>query len=428
MFCCDCSRGEPLEPELAIHQDRASTIESSLIMEVFKALANETAEGVMMDCRGFIHVMSVVEGPNGGIGNLTWRKVFCSLASDGENAVNFYCFKNYIVSDQVSTITKISQRMITARLQENLTNLQEIGRQHREQADSLVKSAQDAARQNKGNNVSNPSAPWKEGQPSNATDRQLQQNERRQQEIRKVFNTFSLSPDSSAIVASQIEQLFEVLPHKNQKMNDLMNDPQSELTFDQFVQMYASPLRTMSDADWDTTIIEVKKASLQVHHATTTPRDNNRNAWEPRGALSSLNASPQLKDRQIAGRLVQLRTLFRFFDVDNSETIDKKDLQTMRNQITMADGTSWKEGELLSQMITNIDGKPVTFDDMDEDGDGKITVDEFIKFYTTPLNNATEDQWNGVFDKFKKAALATRRATARSSRQPQGNSPVNETR
>ena len=50
----------------------------------------------------------------------------------------------------------------------------------------------------------------------------------------------------------------------------------------------------------------------------------------------------------------------------------------MRNQITMADGTSWKEGELLSQMITNIDGKPVTFDDMDEDGDGKITVDEYV--------------------------------------------------
>ena len=50
----------------------------------------------------------------------------------------------------------------------------------------------------------------------------------------------------------------------------------------------------------------------------------------------------------------------------------------MRTQITMNDGTSWQEGELISQMITDIDGKPVTFDDLDEDGDGKITVDEYV--------------------------------------------------
>ena len=58
--------------------------------------------------------------------------------------------------------------------------------------------------------------------------------------------------------------------------------------------------------------------------------------------------------------------------------LDKKNLQTMRTQITMNDGTSWQEGELISEMITDIDGKPVTFDDLDENLDGKITVDEYV--------------------------------------------------
>ena len=102
---------------------------------------------------------------------------------------------------------------------------------------------------------------------------------------------------------------------------------------------------------------------------------------------------------------------------------DKEDLATMRGQVGPADGPCWQEGEMLGQMLQDIDGKNVTFEALDEDGDGKITVDEyehvtvrcmhllgvfirFINFYKGPLETAGDQEWSAVFDKFKRSALA----------------------
>ena len=49
----------------------------------------------------------------------------------------------------------------------------------------------------------------------------------------------------------------------------------------------------------------------------------------------------------------------------------------MRGQVGPADGPCWQEGEMLGHMLQDINGKSVTFEALDEDGDGKITVDEY---------------------------------------------------
>eukprot|EP00656_Telonema_subtile_P024762 TRINITY_DN26932_c0_g1_i1.p1 TRINITY_DN26932_c0_g1~~TRINITY_DN26932_c0_g1_i1.p1 ORF type:complete len:215 (-),score=56.27 TRINITY_DN26932_c0_g1_i1:310-954(-) len=158
--------------------------------------------------------------------------------------------------------------------------------------------------------------------------------------------------------------------------------------------------------DWSTHQLAFKRAVLELK---LTPRGG---ASAPVNPASYSSPSPARlegdspgrtrSEKEYMSRLVQLRTLFRFFDVSNAGTIALSDISAVATQ-QQQHGSAWLDPALLAE-------RPAL-----------LTMDMFLEIHQTPLKSCSDTEWQAGFTELKRAAIGIRRKSPRARSRP--NSP-----
>lgn len=406
-FCCDYGRSQGSENMVAFESDQdlrtfgespgGEREVAATLHEVLLVLGEE--DGCIQEW-GFHQLCQAIEGDRWDLAR--YKEVWSCLAVGNDRLkgtlLRIWFDHNYCADGKNPT-------EVLRRLNASREAFKEARAKRDAKRSSGVAAAQAAVlkeHQMEQLNKATKEAPW-----FNESDR----TGRRRAELRKVFHT--LDPhiaDNTVLSSKQVAMLFGALiPKEHPLQQKLSRRSLVSHTLKSFLDLYQPQMEAMHDQEWDRYQLAFKRAVLEVKR---TPRGG-ASAPVPPSAYQGSPSKPRIEpesparsrsEKEYVNRLVQLRTFFRFFDVENTEKLALKDIQQIGSQME-----HWLDPAALAQHAP----------------DAKLNMEQFLELHQSALQSCSEAEWQANLAKLKKAAIGVRRKSPRS--RSRSNSPSSRT-